>query len=83
MEGCVGNIPSAMEGCVGNIPAHQEGHGGMRTKYSCTCVCECYGEVYQNVPAPMSINIPVHESGMEECVSKASLQGQCTFLKHF
>ena len=41
-------------GCVRNIPAHQDrGLWRMCRKYSCTCVCECYGEVCKNVPAPM------------------------------
>ena len=55
MERCVGNIPadvSAMEEYVRNIPPHQ-GYGGMCRKYSCTCVCECYGEVCKNAPALM------------------------------
>ena len=74
MERYVGNIlayVSAMEGCVGNIPALQEGYGGICRKYSCTCVCECYGEVCKNVPAPMrNINIPAHESGIYGGVNK-------------
>ena len=70
---------STMEGCVGNISAHQEGYGGMCRKYSCTCVCECYGERCAKMFLHRCvINIPAHESGMEECVSKASLKGQCT-----
>ena len=68
MERCVGNIParvSAMEGCVGNIPAHQ-GYGGMCRKYSCTYVCECYGEVCKMFLHRRVINIPAHKSGMKE-----------------